>query len=742
MADIEIRVSKQNNAKLDELGRDAKKAGSEVEAGLKKGFKGGEEAGDQMRKKVGADLDKTAKDAEQAGGKAGTGFGTQLGDKAGEAVSGGAGGIMDSLTESLKGGGAAGAAGLAIGAVLMTGITGMIEQGDIGGTLAAKLEGAQGQASRMGRIAGDVYADNFGDSLEDAASGIQSIMQNKLIDTAASDDAIRKMTGLVLTAAKVAEDEANNVARAARQMLVNGLAGSAEEAFDIIVAASQRGLNVNGDLIDTTVEYSTKFRDLGLSGSEAMGLIGQAMDAGARDTDTAADAMKEFAIRAQDGSDATRRGFEEIGLDAKEMGLQIAQGGDAAHESLRLTLNGLKEITNPVERNQAAVDLFGTKAEDLGDALFNMDLDTVAAQFGDVAGATSKASDSMVTTGSTLEGFGRQAKQVATDVTGWGVAALQAWTGNKEPITQLTVAAGDYGAALDENREAEKIRAREAASAWTHEQDSIVKVNKTLEENIQLQQDAAGVVLGLSEAEIRYQASVDDAAESLKKNKKNLDTHTEAGRENRSALNDMAEAAYRQMEAMEQSGATTEQVRGFTATAREEFVRTAIQMGMSAVEANRLADKLRLIPGRYTAEVGVFDANASNTIATIRGHLIDLTNRTWVASVAVTGGGRTGGGRYYPGMAHGGVVGRAAEGGPRGNWTMVGEDGPELVNLAPGSTVRTNADTERMMASGFGGGQPRGWSECQMTFAGNLDSMFATAWMRAQELGLIKVKVR
>jgi hypothetical protein len=51
-------------------------------------------------------------------------------------------------------------------------------------------------------------------------------------------------------------------------------------------------------------------------------------------------------------------------------------------------------------------------------------------------------------------------------------------------------------------------------------------------------------------------------------------------------------------------------------------------------------------------------------------------------------------------MAHGGIIGRAAGGGPRSNVTLVGEDGPELVDLAPGSTVHSAPDTDRMLGAG------------------------------------------
>jgi hypothetical protein len=52
----------------------------------------------------------------------------------------------------------------------------------------------------------------------------------------------------------------------------------------------------------------------------------------------------------------------------------------------------------------------------------------------------------------------------------------------------------------------------------------------------------------------------------------------------------------------------------------------------------------------------------------------------------------------------GGIVGQAASGGARSRMTLVGERGPELVDLAPGSRVRSNDDTRRLFASGGVGG--------------------------------------
>lgn len=58
-------------------------------------------------------------------------------------------------------------------------------------------------------------------------------------------------------------------------------------------------------------------------------------------------------------------------------------------------------------------------------------------------------------------------------------------------------------------------------------------------------------------------------------------------------------------------------------------------------------------------------------------------------------------GNLIPKFASGGIRG-AASGGPRGNLTLVGEDGPELVRLPFGSHVSPSANTSAMMARGSG----------------------------------------
>lgn len=87
------------------------------------------------------------------------------------------------------------------------------------------------------------------------------------------------------------------------------------------------------------------------------------------------------------------------------------------------------------------------------------------------------------------------------------------------------------------------------------------------------------------------------------------------------------------------------------------------------------------------------------------------------------------------GKASGGIIG-AAGGGPRSGLTLVGEQGPELAELAPGSRVRSNPDSRRI-AAGFAAGAGGGVIQVNLVLDGRviarqlIDPFRAEIWDRA-----------
>lgn len=300
-------------------------------------------------------------------------------------------------------------AGLAAGAAFVAGFEKAVERSKLNAVLEAQLGAGSDLARQYGKASADLYAKGFGEDAASVNAAVRGVWAEGLVDEDAVDADVKKAAAGVMTVATVMEEEAARVSMAVGQMLRTGMAKNAQEAFDLLVRGQQQGLNKAGDLIDTFNEYSTQFRKLGLDGPTAMGLIQQAMKAGARDSDIAADAVKEFSLRSIDGSKAAADAYRALGLDAKQMIATFAKGGPDAQKAFATVLDRLRGIKDPAERAAAAVGLFGTQAEDLGEALYAMDPRTAAQGLGDIAGAAGKAGDALQNAfGTKVEALKRQ----------------------------------------------------------------------------------------------------------------------------------------------------------------------------------------------------------------------------------------------------------------------------------------------------------------------------------------------
>ncbi|MER6235960.1 hypothetical protein ABT185_07770 [Streptomyces clavifer] len=231
------------------------------------------------------------------------------------------------------------------------------------------------------------------------------------------------------------------------------------------------------------------------------------------------------------------------------------------------------------------------------------------------------------------------------------------------------------------------------------------------------------------------EAAIDAADEAFKKNGETLDNNTEKGRANNQALDDLASATMKAAESARANGDSWSTVNGIYDRGRAKLLASAEAMGLTETQAKALADQILKTPDKTARLKGnledlrakLADAkqrlkNApSSKTAKIKGEISDLRrkvqqakdqlagikNKTVSVMVQYRSSQASDFLQSIGGYAHGGVVG-AAGGGPRSRMTLVGEQGPELVDLAPGSRVRSNPDTKRMLAGGRagGGGQP------------------------------------
>ncbi|MEK2611113.1 phage tail tape measure protein [Pseudomonas shirazensis] len=177
-------------------------------------------------------------------------------------------------------------------------------------------------------------------------------------------------------------------------LMKNGLAGSSEQAFDLVAAGMQKvSTQMRGEIPEILHEYSTHFRGMGFSGEEAMSLLVNMAKQGKFALDKTGDAIKEFSIRGSDMSKASTEAYASVGLNAGKMSAAIAKGGTDARQALTKTATALLRIKNPAERANAAIALFGTPIEDLAVDQIPDFLKALAggtASLGDISGAADK----------------------------------------------------------------------------------------------------------------------------------------------------------------------------------------------------------------------------------------------------------------------------------------------------------------------------------------------------------------
>ena len=221
--------------------------------------------------------------------------------------------------------------------------------------------GATGtELEELGVIAQKVYTNNFGDSLEDVAEGLSVVQKT----TGLVGDELQKATESGFALRDTFGYDLQESARAANALMKN-FGVTAEEAYNIIAVGAQNGADQNGDLLDTLNEYSAQYSALGLSADQFVtGLINGA-EAGVFSIDKVGDAVKEFNLRAKDGSNTTIEAFQALGMNADEMTKRFAAGGESAEEAFFEVVNALNNMDDPIAKNTAAVNLFGTQFEDL-----------------------------------------------------------------------------------------------------------------------------------------------------------------------------------------------------------------------------------------------------------------------------------------------------------------------------------------------------------------------------------------
>lgn len=318
--------------------------------------------------------------------------GAEAGDEAGQGVVSGIIGALRTIPIA----GAVVGVGVAIAGGILLGIKEGLQVEAERDIFSAQTGLDEDTSARFGRAAGEAYANAWGDSVAANLDTAKFALQAGIIDSDATDaeieNVIAKLTGLN----DLFEYDIASSVRGVGNLMKTGLAKDADQAFDLIVAASQK--LQSDDLLDTLNEYSSQFVQVGIDGKKAFGLLVQGAEAGARDTDNVADAIKEVNLRVGEGSKAVNEALGLLGLRGDLMGKAFNKGGPAAAKAIDTILDRLRILRDKGGNTQEVIaNLFGGPGEDLGAAIYALNLDTAARSLDGVEGSAGAAERALAT---------------------------------------------------------------------------------------------------------------------------------------------------------------------------------------------------------------------------------------------------------------------------------------------------------------------------------------------------------
>lgn len=264
-------------------------------------------------------------------------------------------------TKAIKVGAAAAATAFAaVGTAIGKAVKSASEYQDSMAQLQASTGVTTAEMKKMKEITKNLYNANLGEDFNDLT---EAVMQAKQV-TQLQGKELEKATEQAILYRDVFGEDVSQSIKAADTMMKNfGITST--EAYNLLAQGAQQGLNKSDELIDSANEYAPYFKTLGFSANEMFDSFKNGLQNGAFNLDKVGDAMKEFNIRAKDGSKASLEAFADLGLNGKELTQTFAKGGDGAKNAFKKVATAIANVKDPAKQSQIAVSLFGTQAEDL-----------------------------------------------------------------------------------------------------------------------------------------------------------------------------------------------------------------------------------------------------------------------------------------------------------------------------------------------------------------------------------------
>lgn len=209
-------------------------------------------------------------------------------------------------------------------------------------------------------IAKNLYNNNLGEDWNDVADALS---QTRSVTQLVGKDLENATANAIAYRDTFGEDISQSVKATDTMMKNFGISSS--QAYNLLAQGAQKGLNKSDELMDTANEYAPYFSQLGFSANDMFNTFSTGLKNGAFNLDKVGDAVKEFNIRAKDGSKTTMDAYAKLGLQGDKLTQTFAKGGPGAQKAFSQVVNAISKVKDPAKQSALSVVLFGTQAEDL-----------------------------------------------------------------------------------------------------------------------------------------------------------------------------------------------------------------------------------------------------------------------------------------------------------------------------------------------------------------------------------------
>ncbi len=679
-------------------------------------------------------LDDQVADALRDGGEAGAAGvagalgGIDFGDIGGSA--------QDELLGSLAAAGpwaaAAGTIGAVFGDEFLQGFNNALPSGRADTIRALRNNLSERDLAAVGLAGGEAYSSGLTDGLADAKDSAALIKSELggIDDSLDLTNATRQATAL----STVFDVDLRDAVTSVDKLLSQGLVQNSEQGFNLLFELAQQTGTQFDEMLELTDEFSVALRALGIEGPKGLKLIGEMVERGIfPQVDQAGEVFEEFNEQINTGGAA--EGLEAIGLNAEDMLARLRAGGpDAAAATAEIARQLLATNDNAVQASasasifggnmdllgddarEAALQLFatadgtaavGTAATDAADAIEDsasgLDrLKRVAIELGEELGGT--VADGIDTLNSLAElDFGSAADSAAAFGESLGVKVLG-------PLADIADRLGldPFGPAKDGFEElfgsTEKLatsipKAQAGMDGATEASENLSGgMYDAADATDQLEAELRGLFDFSADQLLRDIAdSADDLAASFEDGAGQavglggaIDITTESGRRLQDQMEGLTDKLIDAQVAAANNEITAGQLADTQSFLASEFDRVTGAAGLTKDQVEGLRQKYLAVPSKVTTDVTANTSTAINNVTALQNAIANIKSKSVTISASISG---------PTGISASGTISRKARGGWTDGLTLVGEEGPELIDVRGRAFVHTAAETRELLSN-------------------------------------------